>query len=467
MISDTKSRASATQAEGHPRHLSCIKLTLMEQQIHFCTTSDGVRIAYATAGHGPPLVMIFPWVGHLQFEWDHPSSRLFFEGLARQRLLVRFDKRGTGLSDRNVEDLSLEGRLRDLDAVLDALSLDGFALMGASESGPAVLTYAAHHPDRVSRIVIYGSFHRWPYPPGAVDPLLALIRAHWGAGSAALSALFVPSGDPGEVTWFSELQRVSASPETAASIMQVNTTLDVTSSLKDIAVPTLIVHRREDQVVPFEIAREMAALIPGARLHSLEGNNHMPWFGDSEAVVSAINQFLGEDEPVAAPPVPSGMTAILFADIVDSTALTERLGDAAFRDKARDLDAALRAIIRDHEGTPIAGKLLGDGVLATFASARQAMEAALACGRAGDDAGLPLHLGLHAGDVIREEGNVFGGAVNIASRISGLSAPGEVLVSDTVRSLARTSAGVTFEDAGERVLKGVSEPVRVWRVGEA
>ena len=164
---------------------------------------------------------------------------------------------------------------------------------------------------------------------------------------------------------------------------------------------------------------------------------------------------------------PSGTAIILFADIADSTALTERLGDAAFRQKARELDGVLRAIIREHSGTPIEGKLLGDGVLAVFTSARRAIEAALACARSGDDGGLPLHLGLHAGDVIREDNNIYGGAVNIAARISGLSAPGEVLVSETVRSLARTSAGVTFEDRGEQALKGVSEPVRVWAVKEA
>ena len=161
------------------------------------------------------------------------------------------------------------------------------------------------------------------------------------------------------------------------------------------------------------------------------------------------------------------MTAILFADIADSTGLTERLGDAPFREKARTLDGALRSRIRQHNGTAIEGKLLGDGVLAVFTSARQAIAAALACGRSGDDAGLPLHLGLHAGDVIREDNNIYGGAVNIASRIAGLSAAGEVLVSETVRSLARTSAGVTFEDRGEQALKGVSEPVRVWAVKEA
>ncbi len=166
----------------------------------------------------------------------------------------------------------------------------------------------------------------------------------------------------------------------------------------------------------------------------------------------------------APPALPSGTAVILFADISDSTALTERLGDAAFRERARDLDGALRGVIREHSGTPVEGKLLGDGVLAVFTSARQTIEAALRCGKAGGEAGLPLHLGIHAGDVIREEGNVYGGAVNIASRIAGLSTAGDVLVSETVRSLARTSAGVRFEDRGERALKGVSEPVRVWVV---
>src|SRR2546429_3251997 len=156
------------------------------------------------------------------------------------------------------------------------------------------------------------------------------------------------------------------------------------------------------------------------------------------------------------------MLAILSADIADSTALPERAGDTAFRAKARDLDAALRSVIREHSGTAIEGKLLGDGVLAVFISARKAIEAALACASAGEHAGLPLHLGLHAGDVIREDNNVYGGAVNIASRISGLSAPGEGLVSETVRSLARTSAGVRFEDRGGQCFKGAGEKGRVW-----
>jgi class 3 adenylate cyclase len=216
---------------------------------------------------------------------------------------------------------------------------------------------------------------------------------------------------------------------------------------------------------PLDVARELVTRMPNARLAPLSGNTAALHLEDTASTIRLIHGFLQEGQ-TSAPALPSGTAVILFADIVDSTALTERLGDAAFRDKARDLDAALRTVIRDNTGTPIEGKLLGDGVLAVFTSARQAIEAALACGRAGDEGGLPLHLGLHAGDVIREENNVYGGAVNIASRISGLSAPGEVLVSDTVRSLARTSAGVSFEDRGEQSLKGVGEPVRVWAVRE-
>jgi class 3 adenylate cyclase len=212
-----------------------------------------------------------------------------------------------------------------------------------------------------------------------------------------------------------------------------------------------------------EGARRLAAIIPDAHFSEVEHWSEAP---------RAIGHFLASvgfrfevDAAPRQPPVAqSGTAIILFADIVDSTALTERLGDTAFRAKARELDGALRTIIRDHAGTPIEGKLLGDGVLATFTSARQAIEAALACAKAGGDAALPLHLGLHAGDVIREDNNVYGGAVNVASRISGLSTPGEVLVSQTVRDLARTSAGVAFEDRGEQAMKGVGEPVRVWAV---
>jgi class 3 adenylate cyclase len=160
----------------------------------------------------------------------------------------------------------------------------------------------------------------------------------------------------------------------------------------------------------------------------------------------------------------SGTASILFTDIADSTALTERLGDAAFRAASRTLEERIRRAMREASGTPVDGKVLGDGVMGVFASAARAIDAARLCVAASSDAELPLHIGIHAGDVIREEGNVYGGAVNIASRICALCEPGEVLVSATVRDLARTSAGVSFEDRGEHAFKGIAEPLRVFAV---
>jgi class 3 adenylate cyclase len=204
----------------------------------------------------------------------------------------------------------------------------------------------------------------------------------------------------------------------------------------------------------------LASIVPNCRVAMLGPRDR--------GTTAAVLAFMGVDSAHVNDRAPisdaHGMAVILFTDIVDSTALTERIGDAAFRTNARDLDVELRRIIADAGGTTIDAKTLGDGVLATFPAASQAIQAALACGAAGEMQGLPLHLGLHAGDVIREEGNVFGGAVNIAARISALSAPGEVLVSDTVRSLARTSAGVVFEDRGEHALKGVADAQRVYAV---
>jgi class 3 adenylate cyclase len=220
-------------------------------------------------------------------------------------------------------------------------------------------------------------------------------------------------------------------------------------------------------------ARRLAASLPNARLQLLSGAAGLPYAGDMRETLDAIRQFLGvASASVGDPRVRSagdesqrsGTAVILFADIVESTALTERLGDTAFREKARALDGALRIAVRDNGGAAIDGKLLGDGILATFPAASQAIAAAVACAAAGEAHGLSLHLGLHAGDVIRESDNVYGGAVNIASRISALSAPGEILVSDVVRALARTSAGVAFDDRGEHALKGIDEPHRVYAV---
>jgi class 3 adenylate cyclase len=371
--------------------------------------------------------------------------------------------------------------LLDFDAVIASVGVEALSLSGWGAAGPSIISWAERNPARVEHLVLVdvgatsavGSVNAT-----RLTALLELARSDWELFTESAASVYFgwASGDGARA--MAKYLREACDPSTFIDGLEwqggageVERMLDVVRSL---SVRTLILRHEDTIWPPMDAVIELAALIPKAKLLSLEG----PWITTTERALHLADAILAftspestreQKEPTfsAAPAgtaTQTGLTVILFADIVDSTALTERFGDVAFREKARALDGALRAIIREQSGTPIEGKLLGDGVLATFASARQAIEAALACGKAGDEGGLPLHLGLHAGDVIREEGNVFGGAVNVAARVSGLSAPGEVLVSDIVRGLARTSAEVGFEDRGEQSLKGVGEPVRVWAV---
>jgi len=440
----------------------------MEPQIQYAKTSDGVSIAYNVSGQGPALVSMpdGPW-NHCELMWQPPEGRRWLEALGRRRTVISYDGRGSGLSERDVARFSVETMVLDLEAVVSEVGLDRFAIFAITAAAAPAITYAVSHSQNVSHLMLWHCAARsaeWMTAPQ--NRALGQLQAtDWVLFTETAARFVLGFAQDEAAQGVAAVLRACVTPETMLNMYDAIQQFDVSHLLPAITAPTLVLHRRDFKWTPLAAARELAASIPGARLIVFEGSAGAPFVENTEAVVAAIDDFLGPVERPASD-LPSGTAIILFADIVDSTALTEKLGDSPFRDKARDLDAALRAIIRDHSGTPIEGKLLGDGVLAVFTSARQAIEAARACGRSGDDAGLPLHLGLHAGDVIREEGNVYGGAVNIAARISGLSAPGQVLVSETVRSLARTSAGVTFEDRGERELKGIEEPVRVWAVVE-
>ncbi len=446
----------------------------MEPRIQYVKSADGTRIACWATGAGKPLVFGPTGAWPPSAFWALPETARWNEALASRRLLVSCDGRGTGQSQRGLGDYSLETHVADLEAVADRLAKGAFELFGMLQGSPVAITFAARHPERVDRLILW---HPWSNgqayaeSPGfkAFISLRSMAEENWDLYVSTMAGVNFSTANI-DVARAAEAMRDSVAPRDMARIAHAFTTFNADACLSEIRSPTLVLIRRGVDIPRSEIMR-VAAEIPKAHLVALEGREHVPWLGDADSVLRALWDFLGEEDKGEAPALPSGTAVILFADIADSTALTERLGDAAFRAKARDLDATLRTVIRDDGGTPIEGKLLGDGVLAVFTSARQAIEAALACGKAGDDGGLPLHLGLHAGDVIRESdadgrSNVYGGAVNIASRISGLSAPGEVLVSETVRSLARTSAGVRFEDRGEQALKGVGEVVGVWAVVE-
>jgi class 3 adenylate cyclase len=438
--------------------------------VQYATTADGVSIAFAVAGEGTPVIVAAdPPCSHVQLEWEQPPNSLFNERLSARRMLVRFDSRGLGLSDREMEDLSLEGRVLDVEAVADRVEARRFVLCGVQNSAAVAITYAVRHAERVSHLILIDAivrgadfFVRTPQMGAMVE----LLARDWEMFTENLGALAFGWGRD-ETRRYGEFVRACVTRETLTKLYAAMATVDVMDLLPRVSAPTLLIHHSGITPSSAERAKVLASTIPHARLTFVEGG----WLDGWDDAMRAIDEFLGDVAPAdkareGATGSRSGTAVILFADIAGSTALTERLGDAAFREKARELDEALRRAISGNGGTAIEGKLLGDGVLATFGAAREAIACAGVIHQAGSHAGLPLHVGIHAGDVIREEGNVYGGAVNIASRVAGEAAAGETLVSATVRDLARTSAGVAFEDRGERALKGVSEPVRVYAVRE-
>ena len=280
-----------------------------EQEIHFCTTADGVRIGYATSGQGPPLVKAANWLNHLEFDWQSPIWRHVLEEFGSDHLMVRYDERGNGLSDWQVKDLSLEALVRDLESVVDALGLDRFPILGISQGGPVAIAYAALHPEKVSHLILYGSFASL----GGLSPeqkklgltLLELIRLGWGQENPAFrqawTSLYIPDGTAEQWQWFNELQRISTSPENAYRLFISIAQIDVTKLLPHVKAPTLVVHRRGDAVVPFELGRLLAASIPGARFAPLDGNNHLPLETEPAwpIFVTEVRRFLGaEREPL-------------------------------------------------------------------------------------------------------------------------------------------------------------------------
>lgn len=254
------------------------------QRVRFCTAPDGVRIAYATLGHGPPLVKTANWMSHLEYDWKSPLWRHLARDLSRDFQLVRYDQRGNGLSDWSVADFSLEAFVSDLEAVVGAAGLQRFPLLGVSQGCRVAVAFAARHPERVSHLILYGGSargwkHRSPAAREARASLQALIRQGWGRDNPAFrqvfTTLFMPDASPQQTAWFNELQRVSTSPENAVRITEASSEIDVTGLLGDVRAPTLIMHATEDAMVPFEEARLLAAGIPGARFVALDSPNHL------------------------------------------------------------------------------------------------------------------------------------------------------------------------------------------------
>ena len=277
----------------------------LRQEIRFATASDGVRIAYSTVGSGTPLVKAANWLNHLEYEWESPVWRHWIHEIARRHVLVRYDERGCGLSDWHVPDFTFESWVRDLETVVDALGLDKFDLLGISQGGPVAATYAARHPERISHLILYGTYGRgWAFRGDSAaiearEALIKLIRLGWGAKNQAFaqifSSRFIPDGGPVQTHWFNDLLRVSVSSENAARFMEDFARLDVRNILADVNVPTLVLHCQGDLVVPFDEGRLLAAAIPGARFVPIPGRNHLLLDNEPgwQVLLGELGEFLG------------------------------------------------------------------------------------------------------------------------------------------------------------------------------
>ncbi len=435
--------------------------------------SGEVNIAYQIVGQGPlDLVFVSGWVSNLDLMWQEPSYARFLRRLASFSRLILFDKRGTGLSDRVPEaDLpTLEERMDDVRAVLDAAGAERAALLGHSEGGPMCLLFAATYPERTVALVLIGTYARrlvgdgyaFGTAPEAYDAFLEQIADEWG-GAVGLEAR-APSlvADTRFRTWWSDYLRMSASPGAALALTRMNGQIDVRPALETIGVPTLVVHRTGDRSLPVEGARYLAERIRGAKLVELPGIDHLPFVGDQDAILDEIEEFLtgvrrgaGNDRVLA---------TVLFTDIVGSTERAATLGDREWRDLLDSHHLLVRRALASWRGNEI--DTAGDGFLATFDGPARAIRCACAIRDGVRELGLEIRAGLHTGECEVHGETVAGIAVHIGARVSALAGPGEVLVSSTVRDLVAGS-GIEFEERGEHELKGVPGRWRLYSVTDA
>jgi class 3 adenylate cyclase len=443
----------------------------MEPRIQYAKPADGVSIAFWTLGEGTPDVHMpmLPW-SHIQLEWQNPGSRRWYERLAEKRKLVRYDGRGSGLSDRNVADYSVDAHILDLQAVVERLGVQTFALAGPFNAGPVAIAYAARHPEAVSHLLLWCP---WARQEARAQALRALREGDWElyTEAAAHASLGWSAGE--EAHRLADFMRECVTAEAARAILSALLEFDVTAVLSQVRTPTLIVQRRQTPgLASVETAKGLASGIPDACLALLEGTSILPWVGDMEAVVAAMDEFLGEGQEVAAATAapsrePGGLVTILFTDVEGSTVLTERLGDTKAREVLRAHERIVREALQAHGGAEV--KAMGDGFMASFASATRALECAIAMQRAfaahneAADAPIRVRIGLNAGEPIAEQEDLFGTAVNMAARIAAQAAGGEILASDVVRQLV-AGKGFLFADRGETVLRGFEDPARLYEV---
>jgi pimeloyl-ACP methyl ester carboxylesterase/class 3 adenylate cyclase len=438
--------------------------------------SGEVNIAYQVVGDGPyDLVLVPGFISNVEYGWEEPRLASFYGRLASFSSLILFDKRGTGLSDRVTGVPTLETRMDDVRAILDAIGSRRAALIGYSEGASMSALFAATYPERTAALIMYGSFLAWDWMAEGRFPTrhesakraIAEIEQRWGTPDYCDELLEndAPSmlGDDAFRHWYATRLRLSASPSAAADLQRMNIDTDARALLPSIHVPTLILHRAGDRNVDVKNAQYAAAHIGGARYVDLPGDDHLPWIGDSEAIVGEIERFLTEiwNSGWEAPAPDRVLATVLFTDIVGSTVKAVELGDSGWReligahhDRVRSQIARFRGIEMD---------TAGDGFFARFDGPARAIECARAIRDSVKELGIDIRAGLHTGECEQMESKVGGIAVITGARIAAEAAPNEILVSATVRDLVAGS-GLEFEDRGVHTLSGLPEEKHLYAV---
>jgi pimeloyl-ACP methyl ester carboxylesterase/class 3 adenylate cyclase len=423
--------------------------------------SGGVNIAYQVRGAGPvDLVHVGGWISHIEVVREDPAIVRFQRSLGRFSRVVDFDKRGTGLSDR-VPDAQLptmEERMDDIRAVMDAVGLERASLFGFSEGGSLAMLFAATYPHRTVNLVLWGSHasmvRRPGYPWGMtseqIEEAALAYGERWGTG-VGLGA-FAPSRreDPATWQWWARFQRMATSPGAAVALLRMNAEIDVRGVLRAISAPTLILHRRQDLISAVGHGRYLAEHIPGARLVEFDGADHWPWVGEMSPIVEEVEEFLTGSRH--GPEPERVLATVLFTDIVGSTERAAQLGDRAWRDLLQRHDAMVRDALERHRGREV--KTIGDGFLPTFDGPARAIRCARTIRANAPGLGLDVRAGLHTGECELIGEDIGGLGVHIGARVAALAASSEVLVSRTVTDLV-AGAGIAFQLRGTHQLKGV------------
>ena len=423
--------------------------------------SGGVSIAYQVVGGGPTdLVYVPGWVSHVELAWDVPDLGRAFDRLSSFARLILFDKRGTGMSDpvRDEELPTLEQRMDDVRAVMDAVGSTRATIFGASEGGNMSMLFAATYPERVDALCTFGCFAKrvwsadypWAPTPEARQRTYEVVEQHWAGGMDV--ADIAPSLDAEARERLAAYLRRCASPGAALALLKMNTSIDVRDVLSAIRVPALVMHRTDDHDADVEEGRFLAEHIPGAQFVEFPGEDHLWWTQDADAVIDEIEELVTGARPV---PDPDRVLAtVLFTDIVGSTTHASELGDRRWADLIARHDSLVRRELERFRGREV--DTAGDGFLATFDGPARAVRCALAVRDAVASLGLDVRAGLHTGECELQGEKVRGIAVHTGARVVGLAGPGEVLVSSTVRDLV-SGSGIAFEERGEHDLKGVGQ----------